>query len=175
VACGAVTLIAGAVHAAGAFSHLGADESRALRFVAEQTPPNAIVATLWDAGYDLEARGGRASLCDGLIEDDENRRRIIALDAALMRRDGAALIRLCDQYGATWLLVPDATSLESVAAVAGDPVAGKIVRGEPLIEGVDTGRVLYHLMMGDALVPGFRRAFVAGGWSVWQRVGAVSP
>jgi hypothetical protein len=172
LASGAVTAVAGVVHAMGAWSHLGGDETRALRFVAERTPPNAIVATLWDVGYDLQARGRRASLVDGLIEDDENRRRIVALDQALMERRAEPLARLCDRYRVGWLLVPDATSLQSVAAVASDPVAGKIVRGEPLIEGVDTDRVLYHLMMGDAPTAGFRRAFVSGAWSVYEREAA---
>lgn len=45
--------------------------------VAEATPATAVVATPWPLGYELLYFAGRASWSDGLLEDAENRRRIL--------------------------------------------------------------------------------------------------
>src|SRR5690606_28798190 len=45
--------------------------------VASATPPDAVVAAHWSIGYELPLYTGRASWTDGLLEDPENRRRIL--------------------------------------------------------------------------------------------------
>jgi hypothetical protein len=45
--------------------------------VAKTTPATAVVAAHWPIGYELPLFAGRASWSDGLLEDAENRRRIL--------------------------------------------------------------------------------------------------
>jgi hypothetical protein len=45
--------------------------------VAQSTPPGAVIASAWTLGYELQLFAGRASYTDGLLEDPENRRRIL--------------------------------------------------------------------------------------------------
>ena len=150
--------------------HLPAGEPEALAFLRDHASTNAVVLSLWDDGYDVQGQAHRRTVVDGLLENAENRRRILELDTALMAPTAEPLLQLCDRYGASWLLVPPLTSLHGVAAVAGDPIAGKIERGEALIRGVDTDRVLFHLMTQDARISQLRPAFAAGGFVVYRYV-----
>ena len=167
----AATAVAGTVQAFGAFSRLPDDKREALAFVADQAPRDAIVLSLWDDGYDIQMYGRRPTVVDGLLESVENRTRIVALDRALMQPTPDSLAALCDHSSARWLFMPPASFLHSVAVVAGDPVAGKIERGQPLVAGVDTRHIAFPLMMGDAAIPGFRLAHASGGYRVYEHVG----
>jgi len=165
------TGVAGIVQAFSSGSSLPQDELRALQFVRERTPREAVILAFWDEGYDLQTHSERATVMDGLLESDENRRRIFAFDAALMTATPEALERLCARHHASWLLVPPLPYLYTVAAVAGDPIAARIAQGLPLRVGVDTERVLYHLMVGDAPLPSFRLAYRAGDYRVYEYLG----
>jgi len=129
-----------------------------------------VVVALWDAGYDIQARALRATVMDGLLESEENRRRIFAFDRALMSSQPDSLDALCERDRAQWFLAPPLDYIYPVAAVAGDPIAARIARGEELRVGIDTEKVLYHLMEADVPVPGFRLAFQSGGYRVYERV-----
>jgi len=166
-----VTGVAGIVQAFSSGSSMPPDEHRALMFVRERTPREAVILGFWDEGYNLQTHAERATVMDGLLESDENRRRIFAFDSALMAPTPEALERLCARYHVTWLFVPPLPYLYTVAAVAGDPIAARIAHGLPLRVGVDTERVLYHLMAGDIPLPSFRLAYRAGDYRVYEYVG----
>ena len=69
--------------------------------------------------------------------------------------------------------MPPLDYIYPVAAVTGDPIAAKIARGEELRVGIDTRKVLYHLMEADVAVPGFRHAFQSGGYRVYERIASL--
>jgi len=145
-------------------------QEEAIGFLRDHTPRDAVILSLWDAGYDIQARAARATAMDGLLESDENRRRIFVFDSALMAPTPEPLEALCSRYHARWFLVPPLPYIYTVAAVAGDPIAAKIERGEELRVGIDTERVLYHLMEADVPVPRFRLAFQSAGYRVYEYV-----
>jgi hypothetical protein len=168
VASSLATQVAGIAQALSSGPSLPPDEDAALTFLRDHTPRDAVILAFWDGGYDIQTHAGRATAIDGLLESDENRRRIFAFDAALMAATPDSLERLCELHHARWLLVPPLPYLYTVAAVAGDPIAARIARGDPLRVGVDTERVLYHLMVADVQYPGFRRAYQAGDYRVYE-------
>jgi len=162
------TAAAGILQARTSGSMIQPEQEPAITFLRNHTPRATVILAFWDAGYDIQARAARATVMDGLLESDENRRRIFAFDRALMAPAPDSLAALCDRYRARWFLVPPLPYLYTAAAVAGDPIAARIARGEELRVGVDTEKVLYHLMEADAAVPGFRPAFEAGGYRVYE-------
>ena len=164
------TGIAGIVQARSSGAIISPDEAMAIGFLRERTPRDAVIVGFWDAGYDIQAHAGRATVMDGLLESDENRRRIFAFDSALMAPTPEALERLCARYRAKWLLVPPLDYIYTVAAVAGDPIAERIAHDQPLRVGIDTERVLYHLMAEDVRLPSFRLAYRAGDYRVYEFV-----
>jgi hypothetical protein len=170
VASSVFTGAAGFEQAKSSGSWLEAGQEMAIRFLRDHTPRDAVILSFWDAGYDIQARAARATVMDGLLESDENRRRIFEFDGALMEPTPEGLERLCARYRARWFLVPPLPYLYTVAAVAGDPIAARIAAGEELRDGVDTERVLFHLMVEDAPVPGFRLAFEARDYRVYEYV-----
>jgi hypothetical protein len=164
------TCAAGIDQALTSGSSVQPSQEEAIDFLRDHTPRDAVILSFWDAGYDIQARAARATAMDGLLESDENRRRIFAFDSALMAPTPELLERLCARYRARWFLVPPLPYIYTVAAVAGDPIAAKIARGEELQLGIDTERVLYHLMEADVPVPRFRLAFQAAGYRVYEYV-----
>ena len=159
---------AGVSQALSSGSVMPLEEAMVVGFLRDHTPRDAVVLSFWDAGYDIQTHARRATVMDGLLESDENRRRIFAFDRALMRPVPDSLGALCARHRASWLLVPPLPYLYTAAAVAGDPIATRIAGGLPLRVGVDTERVLYHLMAADVLVPGFQLAYRAGDYRVYE-------
>jgi hypothetical protein len=166
------TCAAGIDQALTSGSSVQPSQEEAIDFLRDHTPRDAVILSFWDAGYDIQARAARATAMDGLLASDENRRRIFAFDRALMASAPDSLAALCDRFRARWFLVPPLPYLYTAAAVAGDPIAARIARGEELREGIDTEKVLYHLMAADVPVPHFRPAFEAYGYRVYEYVPA---
>ena len=170
VASAVATGVAGLVQARSAGAILPPGEAMAIAFLRERTPRDAVILSLWDEGYDIQAYAARATVVDGLLESDENRRRIFAFDSAMMAPTPDALERFCARHRSSWLLVPPLDYIYTVAAVAGDPIAERIAHDQPLRVGIDTERVLYHLMEEDVRLPRFRLAYRAGGYRVYELV-----
>jgi hypothetical protein len=169
------TMAAGVKESATAWSRLDRNESAAIEYLRTHASRDAVVLTDWDAGYDVQFRAGLATVVDGLLESAENRRRILETCAAFMAPAPVGLERLCARYHARWLLVPPGSAIYSMAAVTGDPLAAVLARGEPVTPGPLMDHVIVHLVAGDADVPGFRRAFVAGGFQVFELTGGTPP
>jgi hypothetical protein len=161
-----------ATQAFGTFSRLSTGERETLAYLVSHSRPDAIVAAPWDEGYDVQ-NAGRRTVVDGLLESVPNRLRIVELDDALMARDPAVLANWCARRGATWLLLSPPTAVQGIAAVAGDPIAEKIKRGDALTPGPETDHVVIHLMLADSPMPGFTPAFDSGGYRLY-RVGTAS-
>jgi hypothetical protein len=167
--------VAGVLEAATSWSRLDRNQLAAIQFLRDHASRDAIVLCDWDAGYDVQSRAGRATVVDGLLESAENRRRIVDLYAALMARTPDALRRFCARYHATWLLVPPGSAVYSMAVVTGDPLAAVLARGEAVTPGALTDHVIVHLIANDVDLPGFRSAFTAGGFQVYEVVGTDLP
>jgi len=168
---GIATALAGLAQAFSSGSLMPPEQAMAIEFLRNHTPPQAIVLGFWDAGYDIQTYARRATVMDGLLESNENRGRIFAFDSAVMKPTPEALEALCRRRRAGWLLVPPLPYIYTAAAVAGDPIAARIASDLPLREGVDTERVLYHLMTADVPVPGFRLVYRAGDYRVYEFLG----
>ena len=164
------TIAAGLTEAFTSWAHLPPDERAALGFLRDHAPRGAVVLSLWDAGYDIQNQTGLATVVDGLLENGENRRRIVELDQALMEPGPAALARLCERFHVTWLLIPPPTWVGGVAVVTGDPIAPILKRGEPLMVGPQTDHMILLLMQRDADYRQFREAFESGGFRVYEFV-----
>lgn len=171
-----VTLAAGVTASLTARTFHVRNLAAALRFLRERTPEQAIVACLPDFGYDVQEQAGRATVVDGLLESRENRERIVALDYALMAPDPAALRAFCSRYRATWILVPPAVVLGSAARVTGDPLAEVLARSPSVPAGPLTDHAFVHLVaINVAPPPGFRRAYIAGPFQVYEVIGTRAP
>jgi len=171
-----VTLAVGVVTALNVPTFHVRSLEAALRFLRERTPEHAIVACLPDFGYDVQTQAGRATLVDGLLESRENRERIVALDYALMAPDPAALRAFCSRYRATWLLVPPAVVMGGAAKVTGDPLADVLERSVSLPAGPLTDHAFVPLVaINVAPPPGFRRAYIAGSFQVYEVIAPKSP
>jgi hypothetical protein len=168
-------MAAGVFEASTSWSRLDRNERAAIAYLRDHAPRGATVLSDWDAGYDVQSGAGLPTVVDGLLESAENRRRIVGLYAALMDRTPAPLERFCTRYGATWLLVPPASAIHSMAIVTGDPLAGVLARGEPVTVGSLMDHVIIHLVANDLDYPAFRRAFTAGGFQVYEVVAAPRP
>jgi hypothetical protein len=169
------TLAAGLTEAFTSWAHLPPNEHAALGFLRDHAPRGAVVLSLWDAGYDIQNQTGLAAVVDGLLENGENRRRIIELDRAFMEPGPAALEHLCDRFHVTWLLIPPPTWVGGVAVVTDDPIAPILKRGEPLVVGPQTDHMILHLMQRDLDFAQFRERFAAGGFCVYEIVRATAP
>jgi hypothetical protein len=163
-----VTIFAGIREAFTSWARLPAAERLALNYLRDHAPRGAVVLSLWDAGYDLQNQTGLRTVVDGLLEDAENRRRIIELDRAFMETTPTALDTICRRFDATWLLIPPPTWVGGIAVATHDPIAPILERGEPLAPGPQTDHVILHLMLGDRAFPEFREVFEAGGYRVFQ-------
>src|SRR5262249_9430541 len=92
-------------------SRLDAGLLAALDTLRARTPENATVLSLWEEGYVIQARAGRRTLVDGLLESPVVKRRVVEIDGALMQASPDSLAAVCRREGAGWLLVPPSTSL----------------------------------------------------------------
>jgi hypothetical protein len=169
MACLSATAIAGSMLALSRRSRLEPDFAAALRFVREQLPGDARVASSWELGYDIESTGERATLVDGLFESPLDRRRVLELNAAFMAPGTDSLARLCRRLGADWVLVPPGEKLETIARLTNPKLAVDLRNGDPP-EGADLNRALVRLMLPEAAAP-FVSVFASGSWRVYQLSG----
>jgi asparagine N-glycosylation enzyme membrane subunit Stt3 len=165
-----VAITSGAVTTVTSVSRLAPNQKAAIEFLRTRTPADAIVMCDWDSGYEIQARAGRATVVDGLLESADNRRRVLDLYAALMDSTSRPLEALCRRYHASWLLLPTSRAIYAMAAVTGDPLADVLARHEGVPRGPLTNHLIVHLIEGDPAYPWLRRALVAGGYAVFEIV-----
>jgi hypothetical protein len=170
-AAAAAAVASGVIMAATSARRLPPGQRIAIDYLRTHTPPGAIVMSAWSSGYEIQARAGRATFVDGLLESAENRRRIIELYGALMDPAPARLEALCRRYRAGWLLLPASAGIYAVAAVTGDPLAGVLARHEAVPRGPLTDHLIVHLLEGDTTYAGLRRVFASGGQAVIEVAG----
>lgn len=140
--------------------------ARALQFLAQRTPPGAIVACPWERGYEVQAYAHRATLTDGLLEDPANRDHIFEFAAAAMDTSADAFAAWCRARRATVLLVPPSTSLYGIALLSGNPVAQKVRAGTPITS--DEARpVIIGMMAIDRDFPPFAKLYDQGNWRIY--------
>ena len=164
----ALALVAGVRIAATQTTRLAPNLRTAIEYLRTHAAPDAIVLTDWDTGYDVQSLAGRATAVDGLLESPENRRRILALYSACMDTSAAPLEALCRNVGARWLLLPPSSAIYAMALVDGDPLAAAIASGQPVPRGPLTNHLIVHLLERDRDYPALRRAFTAGGYTVYE-------
>jgi hypothetical protein len=75
-----------------------------------------------------------------------------------------------------WILVPPAVVLGSAARVTGDPLAEVLARSPSVPAGPLTDHAFVHLVaINVAPPPGFRRAYIAGPFQVYEVIGTQAP
>lgn len=85
------------------------DAAAAYGYLAEQGGSRLVVAASWSRGYELQFYTPAATITDGFLESEDNRRRIAAFTDALFAPDeGLALRAYCWRYGARYLLLDSA-------------------------------------------------------------------
>lgn len=91
-------------------SHLGSVFDRptaeSLKWINANTSEGSAILTYWADGYVVQLYTGRPTITDGLLEDRENKKRIIETGKALYATDEKALYRLCKQYDCEYMLLP---------------------------------------------------------------------
>ncbi len=169
--CVAVTTWQAAMLAISRRPALNPGLEEAIRFLRESTPPDAVVMSPWEHGYEVQAYARRATVMDGLIESPENQRRIVAFAGAAMSPKADSLAALCRRHRAGWLLVPPSSHLYAVAVVARAPFLDKLLPGKPLTP-AEADRVLVQMMVLGRAYPGFERVFESDGYRIYRVAGA---
>jgi len=170
-ACLAVTTWHAAMLAISRRPALSPGLEEAIGFLRESTPPDAVVMSPWEHGYEVQAHARRATVMDGLIESPENQRRIVAFAEAAMSPKADSLAALCRRHRAGWLLVPPSSHLYAVAVVARAPFIGKLLPGTPLTP-AEADRVLVQMMVLGRAYPGFEKVFDRNGYRIYRVAGA---
>ncbi len=140
----------------------------ATAYLREHAAPGTIVLCDWDAGYEVQARTGHATVMDGMLESEENRRRIREFYGALMDPAPGRLEAMARRHRARWLVLPGGSAIYAMAVVTGDPLAPVLARGEAVPRGPLTDHLIVRLIEGEPSYPGLRRAFEAGGLTVFE-------
>ncbi len=76
----------------------------AICWLEKNTPENAVILADWEQGYQIQTYAHRATVVDGLLESEENRKRIPEIAVAYFSLDEEDLYRLCRNYGADYVL-----------------------------------------------------------------------
>lgn len=132
--------------------------------VAEATPATAVVAAHWSLGYELTYFAGRASWTDGLLEDPENRRRILEVWAPGTFEPPETWADQLRRAGATHVLVgPQVDVAVSLTYVGFAQAPGLEVRSD------GTFRVVPDAPGAGAMVQMAGGREVAGFERLWSR------
>jgi hypothetical protein len=144
--------------------------------VAQSTPDDAIVATSWNLGYELQLFANRRSLEDGLGEDPENRRRILEVWSPGAVEAPAVWSARLRSEGVTHVLVGPPIDIATSLLYAGYSKAPGIEVGGDRGFRIDArvpGAAALVQMVGGLDVPGFTRRWTrpsADGvqWSLYE-------
>ena len=79
---------------------LDPDFGAALAFLRARTPADAVVASTWERGFEIQTYAARPAMMDGLLESVEVQRRIMAFARAAMDPAPDSLAAVCRRYGA---------------------------------------------------------------------------
>jgi len=154
-------------------ARLDADLYAALQWITDTTPPDAIVLSTWERGYEIQTWAGRRTLVDGLLEDDRVQERVPAIAAALLQPDAGVLAALCRREGAHYVLMPPSTFLLALLRSAPNAMQpalasteAKVAAAQPLSR--DEARpIAIGMMVLGSSPPPFTLAFERGGWRVY--------
>jgi hypothetical protein len=109
----AVAIIASGYALHGAYvvaKHLGSVFDtytvESLKWIDKNVPKKSAILTNWADGYIVQLYATRPTVTDGLLEDRENRKRIIETAEALYSFDQKELYLLCKRLGARYILMP---------------------------------------------------------------------
>jgi asparagine N-glycosylation enzyme membrane subunit Stt3 len=139
----------------------------ALRWLREHTAPGAVVATVWEKGYEVQSYAERPTLTDGFLESDVVLRRVNEVAHAFLQPSAEPLAAWCRAHGARDLLVPPSTQLLPVALLTGDPIVPKL-RASRALTPAEADRVLIRMMVFGQDEPPFTKVFESGFWRVYR-------
>ena len=142
----------------------------------QSTPESAVIASAWTLGYEVQLFAGRASFSDGMLEDAENRRRILDVWSPGVLESPEAWAARLRSAGATHVLVgPSIDAALALLSLGYTRAPGVEVDGsrgfriDPLAPGAGA---MVRLISGDE-VPGFVRRWTRPSedgtrWSLYE-------
>jgi hypothetical protein len=154
-------------------ARLDADLYAALAWITSTTPPDAIILSTWERGYEIQTWAGRATLIDGLLEDDRVQARVPAIAAALLQPTGDSLAALCRREGAHYVLMPPSTWLLALLRSAPNSIRPALAATEAKVAGAqplsreEARPIAVGMMVLGTAPPPFTLAFERGGWRVF--------
>jgi len=129
----------------GFYTQLRPDFKQILGVINKQTPKNSVILSYWSDGYPIQTYTQRPTITDGLFEEPENVRRIIAVSKIYYSTNLQDLFRFCRKLGVTHLLVPK-NRKTVYADYAGLPYQNYYQGNRPTVLGEKTN--LHRLMSG---------------------------
>jgi len=154
-------------------SRLPDGERAALEYLARETAPEAIVATLFEHGFETQSYARRRTLIDGFLESAVGRRRMLELARLGFERSPAPLAAWCRSLGADYLLVPPSTHLNGLATLA-LPELVPILRTSARLNRDQADRTIIRMMVFGSEEPPFRKVFDHERWRIYSLAAADS-